>query len=82
MAQKRNPTRPRKAAPAVILTNPGRVLYPRDGFTKQDVADYFAAVSGPMIRALHDRPLALEHWNQGIAKPSWFQQNIGREVSS
>ncbi|MHB9120919.1 MAG: DNA ligase D [Thermoanaerobaculia bacterium] len=66
-------------APAVVLTNPDRVMYPKDGFTKHDVADYFAAVAEPMIRALTDRPLALEHWNQGIAKPSWFQQNVGRE---
>lgn len=64
----------------VILTHPERVLYPRDGYTKQDVADYYAAVAGPMIHTLRDRPLALEHWNQGIDHPSWFQQNLGREV--
>jgi bifunctional non-homologous end joining protein LigD len=34
----------------------------------------------PMVRTLRDRPLALEHWNQGIDKPSWFHQNIGREA--
>ncbi|HEV7570670.1 MAG TPA: DNA ligase D [Thermoanaerobaculia bacterium] len=62
----------------VTLTNPDRVLYPRDGITKQDVADYYAAVSEPMIRALRDRPLALEHWNEGIDKPSWFHQDVGR----
>jgi len=63
---------------AVKLTHPERVLYPRDGITKQDVADYYAAVSEPMVRALSDRPLALEHWNDGIDKPSWFHQDVGR----
>jgi len=63
---------------AVKLTHPERVLYPRDGITKQDVADYYAAVSEPMVRALRDRPLALEHWNDGIDKPSWFHQDVGR----
>jgi bifunctional non-homologous end joining protein LigD len=62
----------------VKLTHPERVLYPRDGITKQDVADYYAAVSEPMVRALRDRPLALEHWNDGIDKPSWFHQDVGR----
>jgi bifunctional non-homologous end joining protein LigD len=62
----------------VNITHPERVLYPRDGITKQDVADYYAAVSEPMIRALRDRPLALEHWNDGINKPSWFHQDVGR----
>jgi bifunctional non-homologous end joining protein LigD len=65
---------------SVILSNPDRVMYPRDKITKQDVANYYDAVAQPMIRALRDRPLTLEHWNQGIDKPSWFQQNIGREA--
>jgi bifunctional non-homologous end joining protein LigD len=59
-----------------VLTHPERLLYPRDGITKQDVADYYAAVAGPMVRALEGRPLSLEHWNEGIDKPSWFHQNI------
>jgi bifunctional non-homologous end joining protein LigD len=63
---------------AVKLTHADRILYPRDGITKQDVADYYAAVSEPMVRALRDRPLALEHWNEGIDKPSWFHQDVGR----
>ncbi len=63
----------------VTLSNPDRVLYPRDKITKQDLADYYEAVAEPMLAALRDRPLALEHWNQGIDKPSWFHQNIGRE---
>ncbi len=29
-----------------------------------------------MLRALKDRPLSLEHWNQGIQKPSWYQQGV------
>jgi bifunctional non-homologous end joining protein LigD len=63
----------------VTLSNPDRVLYPRDKITKADVAAYYEAVAEPMLRTLRDRPLTLEHWNQGIDKPSWFHQNIGRE---
>ena len=69
-------------ASRVTLTNPDRVLYPRDKITKADVAAYYEAVAEPMLRALADRPLALEHWNQGIDKPSWFHQNIGKEGPS
>ncbi|HEU5162424.1 MAG TPA: DNA ligase D [Thermoanaerobaculia bacterium] len=66
------------SAPAslVALSNPDRLVYPRDRITKKDVADYYQAVSEPMIRALAGRPLALEHWNDGINKPSWFHQSI------
>ena len=77
-AQPRSDPRPPTTDTRVTLTNPDRILYPRDGITKQDVADYYAAVSAPMIRALRDRPLALEHWNEGIDKPSWFHQDVGR----
>jgi bifunctional non-homologous end joining protein LigD len=66
--------------PTLILTSPDRLLYPRDGYTKQDLADYYDAMAEPMIRSLADRPLSLEHWNQGIGRPSWFHQNLSNEV--
>ena len=62
----------------VILTSPDRIVYPRDGITKQEVANYYDAMAEPMIRALKDRPLSLEHWNQGIDRPSWYQQGLGK----
>ena len=64
----------------VPLSNPSRLVYPKDGITKRMVADYLEALSGPMLRALADRPLALEHWPKGIEQPSWFHQNIGKEA--
>ena len=77
------PSPPLPLAPSrhveVALSSPDRVLYPRDRITKKDVADYYQAMAEPMIHTLRDRPLALEHWNDGIDKPSWFQHNIGRE---
>src|SRR5438094_1723325 len=42
-----------RAPPAEVkLTNPDRVLYPKDGITKKEVADYYEAVSGPLLAAL------------------------------
>jgi bifunctional non-homologous end joining protein LigD len=67
------------APPTLILSSPDRLLYPRDGYTKQDLADYYDAMAEPMIRALADRPLSLEHWNQGIDRSSWFHQNLSTE---
>ncbi|MEO8035292.1 MAG: DNA ligase D [Acidobacteriota bacterium] len=74
------PSKESSGAPLVQLTHPERLLYPKEGITKQDVADYYASVSEAMIVTLADRPLSLEHWNSGIDKPSWFQQNLGREA--
>ena len=66
------------SAPIVELTNPQRPLYP--GITKQDVADYYQAVSAPLLRAVAGRPLALVHWNKGITGPRWFHQNTGDDA--
>ncbi|MGZ5434013.1 MAG: DNA ligase D, partial [Thermoanaerobaculia bacterium] len=76
-AKKRDLSVPRKSL--VTFTNPDRLLYPKDGITKKDVGAYYEAMAEPMLRALKDRPLALEHWNQGIHKGSWFHQSIGKE---
>ncbi|MCU1244748.1 MAG: ligase, partial [Acidobacteria bacterium] len=81
-AKKKPSAKPSAAKPpgTVILTHPERVLYPKSKITKQELADYYDAVSEPMIRALADRPLSLEHSNQGIGHASWFHQNLGREA--
>src|ERR1051325_3417229 len=73
--------KPSASASRVTLTNPQRVLYPKDKITKEDLAGYYEAMAEPLLRALKDRPLSLEHWNQGIDKPSWFHQNLGREAA-
>jgi DNA ligase D len=67
-----------KPAATVELTNPGRELYP--GITKRDVAEYYDAVSAPLLRAIAGRPLALVHWNKGISRPRWFHQNTGDDA--
>ncbi len=79
--KKREPRAPKRAASsdagAQKLTNPDRLLYPKDGITKAEVAAYSDAVAPALLHALRDRPVTLVHWNQGIDKPSWFQQDLG-----
>jgi bifunctional non-homologous end joining protein LigD len=66
-------------APTVTLTNPTRIIYPRDGFTKTDVAAYYAAVAEPLLRAIADRPLTLQHWPKGIDGASFYHQHLDRK---
>jgi len=75
---RREPARPADA-PSVTLTTPDRVLYPRDGIRKIDLATYYDELAGPIIGALRGRPTGLEHWNGGIDGDSWFQQDLGRD---
>jgi bifunctional non-homologous end joining protein LigD len=64
----------------ITITHADRPVYPDDGITKQDIADYFEAVSGAMLKTLVGRPLGLQHWQKGIRAPGFFHQNIGKEA--
>ena len=54
---------------AVRVTSPDRIIYePTErtpAITKLDVCRYFAAVGGPLIRAIGERPTTLERWPDG-----------------
>jgi bifunctional non-homologous end joining protein LigD len=77
-AAKRKAAKPGTSDDLQKLTNPDRLLYPKDGITKAEVAAYYDAVAPALLNAIRDRPLTLVHWNQGIEKPSWFQQDLGK----
>jgi bifunctional non-homologous end joining protein LigD len=69
-----------KAAPPakVELTNPDKVLFPSDGYTKADLAAYYDAVADWMLPHLKDRPLSLERFPNGIRGGSFFEKNVPR----
>ena len=55
---------------AVRVSSPDRVIYPATEttpeVTKVMVAQYFADVEDGLMRALRDRPTALERWTKGV----------------
>lgn len=59
----------------VTVSNPDKVLWPRDGYTKSDLIAYYQAVSKWMLPYLRKRPLTLERFPNGIAKPGFFEKN-------
>ena len=60
----------------VRISNPDKVLFPDDGITKADLADYYAAVAPAMVVHTRDRPLNLWRWNRGIENEVVIQQAI------
>ena len=60
----------------VRISNPDKVLFPDDGITKLDLANYYAAVAPAMVEHVRDRPLNLWRWNKGIAEDVVVQQAI------
>jgi bifunctional non-homologous end joining protein LigD len=61
----------------VAVTNPDKVLYPDEGFTKADVIAYYRKVAPRLLPFLKDRPVTLERLPDGLGagKPHFWQKN-------
>jgi bifunctional non-homologous end joining protein LigD len=60
----------------IELSNPDKVLFPADGYTKADLAAYYESVAEWMVPHVRDRPLNLWRWNTGIGGRLVVQQDI------
>jgi bifunctional non-homologous end joining protein LigD len=59
----------------IKLTHPGRVFWPEQGITKQELAAYYAAIAERMLPYVVRRPLALVRCPEGIAGECFFQKH-------
>ena len=64
----------------VTITHPDRVLFPDDGLTKHDLAEYHHAVADVMLPHLVERPLMLQRFPEGTGGPGFYQKEGGRGV--
>jgi bifunctional non-homologous end joining protein LigD len=56
------------------LTNPDKVLYPATGFTKGDLIDYFRRIADALLAHLHDRPLTLKRYPDGVEGEHFYEK--------
>ncbi|MEO8626564.1 MAG: DNA ligase D [Betaproteobacteria bacterium] len=78
---KANPRAARNAVSApevagVVLSNPDRVMYPSEGFTKLDIARYYEAVAEWIVPHLQGRPLSLVRCPAGSRGHCFFQKHM------
>jgi bifunctional non-homologous end joining protein LigD len=59
----------------VSITHPDKLLFPADGLSKADIADYYETVSEWMLHHVRDRPLSLMIFPGGIEGQGFFQKN-------
>jgi bifunctional non-homologous end joining protein LigD len=57
----------------VSITNADKVFWPDEGYTKGDLCSYYAAVAPAMLPFLHDRPIVLVRYPDGIHGKSFYQ---------
>jgi bifunctional non-homologous end joining protein LigD len=64
------------AVSGVRLTSPGKVLYPEQGVTKRELADYYERVSEWMLPHIAARPLTLVRCPAGHDKHCFYQKHF------
>jgi bifunctional non-homologous end joining protein LigD len=50
----------------VEVTNLDKIFYPKAGFTKGDVIDYYVRISSALLPHLKDRPITLKRYPDGV----------------
>jgi bifunctional non-homologous end joining protein LigD len=66
----------------VRLTSPDKVLYPEQGITKRDLANYMVAVADWMLPHVAKRPITLVRCPTGRQKKCFYQRHAGSGVPS
>jgi bifunctional non-homologous end joining protein LigD len=57
------------------LSNLDKVLYPRAGFSKGQVIDYYTRAAPAVLPHLRDRPLTLKRYPNGVDAPYFYEKN-------
>jgi bifunctional non-homologous end joining protein LigD len=57
------------------LSNLDKVLYPRSGFTKGQVIEYYSRVAPAVLPHLRDRPLTLKRYPNGVEAQYFYEKN-------
>ena len=58
----------------VMITNPGKVYFPKAGYTKLDLAKYYLAVADGALRGIAGRPIVLKRYVNGADQEPFFQK--------
>ena len=58
----------------VAITNPGKVLFPKAGYTKRDLVAYYLVVAEGALRGSGGRPNMLVRYPDGIASEFFYQK--------
>jgi bifunctional non-homologous end joining protein LigD len=65
----------------VKLSHPNRVLYPEQGITKRELAEYYAQIADRILPQVSGRPLTLVRCPEGQQKQCFYQRNANDDIS-
>ena len=65
-----------------MITHPEKLLFPEDGITKGDLADYYEAIAPVMLPHLRGRPVTMERYPSGIGEKGFWQKDVSKGFPS
>jgi bifunctional non-homologous end joining protein LigD len=71
----RSTAAPPPEPPKASITNPEKVFWPKEGYTKGDLVAYYRAISKWMLPYLKDRPVMLTRCPDGIEGKMFYQKD-------
>jgi len=63
-------------ARVVTISSPDKVMFPADGITKGEMADYYRMIAPIMVPHVARRPITMERFHRGIGEPGFFQKSV------
>jgi bifunctional non-homologous end joining protein LigD len=61
-----------------LVSHPDKVLFPDDGITKGELADYYASIGTLMLPHLRQRPVTMERFPNGIGAGGFLQKDVSK----
>jgi bifunctional non-homologous end joining protein LigD len=62
--------------PTVEISNPDKVLFPRDRITKADLAAYYEKIADTMLPHVRDRAVVMHRFPDGIRHEGFIQKDV------
>src|SRR3982750_3183487 len=59
----------------LAVSNLNKVLYPKAGFTKGQIIDYYIRIAPVLLPHLKDRPLTMKRYPNGVDQPFFYEKN-------
>ncbi|MEV5712498.1 non-homologous end-joining DNA ligase [Amycolatopsis mediterranei] len=64
----------------LTLSNLEKVLYPRPGFTKGEVLDYYTRIAPVLLPHVRDRAMTFVRFPEGVTGTSFFEKDVSRHA--
>src|SRR5690242_56585 len=66
----------------IPLSNLDKIFWPKEGYTKGDVIEFYEHIANIILPYLKDRPMVLNRHPNGIEGESFFQKQIDSHTPS